>query len=95
MSNATFDNIEAARNDGFNSGTIAALACVTAQDSSVLWGEIVRAAGTQQILVHALTHEGDWEWGGFSKYVKTELPRGSLAAAKRAIKTATSKKVSS
>jgi hypothetical protein len=73
---------------GFNAGTIAALACVHAQDCGVLWGEIVRAAGTQQILIHALSNEGDWEWGGFAHYANHELGRAEVAKARRVVRAA-------
>lgn len=82
------DPIEAARDEGFTMGTIAALACVRAQDSGVLWGEIVRAAGTQAILRHALTNEGDWTWGGFDYYAVAELGQEEVTKARRAVSAA-------
>jgi hypothetical protein len=79
------DPIRAARDEGFNMGTIAALACVRAQDSAVLWGEIVRAAGTQEVLRHALRNESDWAWGGFDRYAVTELGQQEVTEARRAV----------
>lgn len=69
-------------NTGFNAGTIAALAVVRAMDCGVTWREIVEAAGTHQVLVHALTNEGDWEWGGFDHYAKRELPVSAVKKAR-------------
>jgi hypothetical protein len=79
---------KAAETRGLNAGTIAALACVRAQDCEVLWGEIVRAAGPQEILIHALTHEGDWEWGGFSHYANRVLGTAEVAKARRVVRAA-------
>jgi hypothetical protein len=80
-----YDPIKAARNDGFNMGTIAALACTFAQGAETLWGEIVRAAGTQDVLRHALTNDGDWEWGGFHRLAVAELGQREVSKARRAV----------
>lgn len=82
------DAFQQARSEGFNQGTIAALGVITAMDCGVTWGEVVRAAGTQEILRHALTEEGDWEWAGFKRYAKNELGRAEIAKARRAVKRA-------
>lgn len=79
--------IKAAHHDGFTMGTIAALGVVTAYDNPTIWKDIVRAAGTQEILQRALTEEGDWEWAGFAKYAVTELGRKEVAKAKRAVRS--------
>ena len=82
------DAFQQARDEGFNAGTIAALAVITAMDCGVTWAEVVRAAGTQQILRHALTNEGDWEWAGFKKYAVKELGSAEVAKARRATRGA-------
>jgi hypothetical protein len=80
------DAYRMARDEGFLMGTIAALACTHAQGADTLWGEIVRAAGTQDVLRHALTHEGDWTWGGFDRHAVAELGRDEVARARRAVR---------
>jgi hypothetical protein len=52
---------------------VAACAVIYAQGLAATWAEVVRTAGVQKVLVHALTHEGDWEWGGFAVYARKEL----------------------
>jgi hypothetical protein len=79
------DAYRLARDEGFLMGTVAALACTHAQGADTLWGEIVRAAGTQDVLRHALTHEGDWTWGGFDRHAVAELGRDEVARARRAV----------
>lgn len=67
------EDIKAARDQGFSAGTVAALAVVHGMGHAVCWGQIVRAAGAQAILQHALGNEGDWAWAGFSKLAEQEL----------------------
>ncbi len=71
-------------NSGFNGGTIAALAILYAHGEPVAWREIVEAAGVHEILVHALTNEGDWEWAGFQKFAKAELGQPAVTKARAA-----------
>lgn len=82
------DPIKAARDEGFNAGIVAALAVVKVMDCGVTWAEIVRAAGTQQVLRHALREEGDWEWAGFQRYAVAELGREEVAKARRVVNAA-------
>jgi hypothetical protein len=61
--------LKAARDEGFNAGTIAALAVLAAHDSEVQWREVLHAAGEAQVLYHAAHVEPeDWKWAGFSRY---------------------------
>lgn len=69
-------------NDGFNAGTIAALGILHAHDDPVAWREIVEAAGTHSVLVHALVEGDDWEWAGFAKYAKEELGQAAVSKAR-------------
>lgn len=82
---AKCDPIKAARDEGFNAGTIAALAVVRIMDCGTAWGEIVRAAGTQGVLRHALRNEDDWKWAGFDHYAINELGRAEVARARHAV----------
>ncbi|WP_242898967.1 hypothetical protein [Stenotrophomonas maltophilia] len=62
--------------DEFLAGICVALQCVTAQDSGVLWAEIVRAVGVDDLLQYATFIEpAEWDLAGFSKYASTELHR--------------------
>ncbi len=70
--------------DEFLAGVCVALQCVTAQDSGVLWAEIVRAVGVDDLLQYAAFIEPEeWDLAGFSKYASTELhrrkPRGKAS----------------
>jgi hypothetical protein len=68
--------IEKLRNDKFSAGICVALQCVTAHDDGVLWAEIVRTAGIEEMLDYAALVEPDeWELAGFRKYAKRELRR--------------------
>lgn len=61
--------LKAARDWGFNAGTVAALAILAAHDSEVQWHEVLHAAGEDQVLHHAAHVEPeDWKWAGFAKY---------------------------
>ncbi|WP_206746958.1 hypothetical protein [Stenotrophomonas maltophilia] len=62
--------------DEFLAGVCVALQCVTAQDSGVLWAEIVRAVGVDDLLQYATFIEpAEWDLAGFSTYASTELNR--------------------
>jgi len=62
--------------DEFLAGVCLALQCVTAQDSGVLWAEIVRAVGVDDLLQYAtFTEPAEWDLAGFSTYASTELNR--------------------
>ncbi|WP_433897363.1 hypothetical protein [Stenotrophomonas geniculata] len=62
--------------DDFLAGICVALQCVTAQDSGVLWAEIVRAAGVDDLLQYATFIEpAEWDLAGFRTYASTELGR--------------------
>jgi hypothetical protein len=74
--------LDDARDVGFTMGTIAALAVIYGADNPVTWAEVLRCAGVQKVLRHALTHEGDWEWGGFAKYAANEVDPKELRSAK-------------
>ena len=79
-------------NDGFNGGTIAALAILYAHGEPVAWREIVEAAGTHEILVHALTEEGDWEWAGFAAFAVSELGQNTVTKARATARRVRAKK---
>lgn len=60
----------------FLAGICVALQCVTAQDSGVLWAEIVRAVGVDDLLQYATFIEPEeWDLAGFSTYASIELGR--------------------
>ncbi|HGM6720242.1 TPA: hypothetical protein ACKQC2_001083 [Stenotrophomonas maltophilia] len=62
--------------DEFLAGVCVALQCVTAQDSGVLWAEIVRAVGVDDLLQYAtFTEPAEWDLAGFSTYASIELNR--------------------
>lgn len=62
--------------DEFLAGICVALQCVTAQDSGVLWAEIVRAVGVDDLLKYATFIEPEeWDLAGFSTYASIELGR--------------------
>ncbi|WQI19802.1 hypothetical protein U2S91_16865 [Stenotrophomonas maltophilia] len=62
--------------DEFLAGICVALQCVTAQDSGVLWAEIVRAVGVDDMLQYATFIEPEeWDLAGFSTYASIELGR--------------------
>lgn len=62
--------------DDFLHGVCIALAVVKSMDAAVLWGEIVRAVGTDDILQFAAFIEPEeWELAGFAKYAMGELRR--------------------
>lgn len=67
---------EHAEGDEFLAGVCVALQCVTAQDSGVLWAEIVRAVGVDDLLQYATFIEPEeWDLAGFSTYASIELGR--------------------
>lgn len=67
---------EHAEGDEFLAGVCVALQCVTAQDSGVLWAEIVRAVGVDDLLQYATFIEpAEWDLAGFGTYASTELNR--------------------
>ena len=64
-----------ATND-FNAGICVALQVVAAADSGVIWAEIVKAAGVDELLNYAANEEPDeWDLAGFAKYARIELKR--------------------
>lgn len=76
---------KAIRNEGFTMGIICALAVVRGYDNPTMWKEIIRTAGPQEVLQHAMVNEGDWDWGGFERYAVPELGREEVDKARRAI----------
>lgn len=78
--------LKAARNDGFNSGTVAALGVITAHGDGVIWAEVVQAAGMREVVRHAKKNQGDWAWAGFKQFARAELGadvvRNALSKAK-------------
>jgi hypothetical protein len=75
-----------ARDIGFSEGTIAALACVQAQDQQVLWKEIVIANGRDKLFEHAIKNDGDWRWAGFHQYAEQSFGKEFTKEAKRKAK---------
>jgi len=72
-----------AKDGGFNSGTVAALAILRAHDSEVQWHEVLQAAGADKVLYYAAHIEPeDWQWGGFA-YYKMRKPKKRAALASR------------
>lgn len=65
--------LKAARNEGFNAGTIASLAVVAVHDSPVIWHDIVRAAGPEELIKYAKKDQGSWSWAGFKAYARSEF----------------------
>ncbi len=69
----TADLAEAAKLREFYTGVCVALTAITADDSPVVWVEIVRSCG-DELLYHAAHVEPDeWELAGFAKYAWSEL----------------------
>ncbi len=67
---------EHGESDEFLAGVCVALQCVTAQDCGVLWAEIVRAVGVDDLLQYATFIEpAEWDLAGFSTYALPELNR--------------------
>lgn len=67
----------------FKAGICVALQAITACDNGVLWSELVRACGTDEMLYYAAHVEpAEWELAGFAKYARAEL--GKKKPAKRA-----------
>jgi len=65
------------RDDGFMSGTCAALAVVTAHGEATVWREIVKAVGADSLLNYAANvNPEDWDLAGFNKYAQAELGKG-------------------
>jgi hypothetical protein len=63
--------------EGFMAGACAALAVVTLHYDSVIWSEIIRSVGIDDLLNHAANvNPQDWDLAGFSKYAQAELGRG-------------------
>lgn len=64
------------RKDDFLAGICVALTAVVAFDSPVLWAEIVRSAGIDNMLNYATFVEPEeWELAGFAKYARSSLHR--------------------
>lgn len=60
--------------DEFLAGICVALQCAAAAGCEVLWGEIVRTAGVNEILHYAANVEPcEWEMAGFSRLARQEL----------------------
>jgi hypothetical protein len=74
------------RDAGFFDGIIAALGVVRILDQPTIWKDIVKTAGVEQVLKHALSEEGDWSWAGFEEYAYTELGEAAVLAAIEASK---------
>jgi len=57
--------------DDFFAGICVALQIITSMDNSVLWDEVVRAAGQERLLQYAtFTEPDEWELAGFQKYAR-------------------------
>lgn len=76
----SIDARKAAADAEFKTGICVALQAITARDDGVLWAEIVRACGVDDLLYHAAHIEPDeWELAGFAKYARDELGRDKPA----------------
>lgn len=65
-----------ARRDDFLAGICVALQCVAASTDGVLWTEIVRTAGEDDLLHYAACVEPEeWELAGFRMFARRELRR--------------------
>lgn len=72
---------EAARSEGFNAGTVAALAVLRLYDNEVQWREVLEAAGSGPVLQYAAHIEPeDWTWAGFDKYIGKKPKRDDAPA---------------
>ncbi|WP_186077525.1 hypothetical protein [Burkholderia gladioli] len=79
----------AARDDGFFAGVCVALQVITAFDQGVMWAELVRACGTDELLQYAAHVEPEeWQLAGFEKYAFNELRKKKPKAAARASQAA-------
>ncbi|WP_186101429.1 hypothetical protein [Burkholderia gladioli] len=88
VSPATADE-RAARDDGFFAGVCVALQVITAFDQGVMWAELVRACGTDELLQYAAHVEPEeWQLAGFEKYAFNELRKKKPKAAARASQAA-------
>lgn len=75
------DAVKEAERKSFNAGVCVSLACVMAQDSGVLWKEIVRTCGEDELLRYAAIEEPEeWQLAGFAKYARNELRRNKPRA---------------
>lgn len=62
--------------DSFLQGVCVSLAVITAHDNGVMWAELVRTVGVDELLNYAAHVEPDeWELAGFSIYADSELNR--------------------
>ncbi|WP_244119442.1 hypothetical protein [Burkholderia gladioli] len=85
---ATADE-RAARDDGFFAGVCVALQVITAFDQGVMWAELVRACGTDELLQYAAHVEPEeWQLAGFEKYAFNELRKKKPKAGARASQAA-------
>lgn len=76
---AAGDALKAARDEGFDAGTVAALAILRAHDSETQWFEVLQGAGEARVLYHAAHVEPDaWKWAGFAQY-KLSKPKKRAA----------------
>ncbi len=65
--------IKKAQNDGFNLGTMAALAVVRNSGQSTVWAEIVRCGGLEELVRFAKKDQGSWSWAGFKSWARSEF----------------------
>ncbi|WP_257819804.1 hypothetical protein [Burkholderia glumae] len=78
-----------ARDDGFFAGVCVALQVITAFDQGVMWAELVRACGTDELLQYAAHVEPEeWQLAGFEKYAFNELRKKKPKSAARASQAA-------
>ncbi|WP_208455243.1 DUF3850 domain-containing protein [Burkholderia gladioli] len=69
----------------FFAGVCVALQVITAFDQGVMWAELVRACGTDELLQYAAHVEPEeWKLAGFEKYAFDELRKKKPKAAARA-----------
>ena len=68
----------------FRTGICVGLQVLTGFDQCVMWGELVRTAGVDEMLHHAANVEPcEWELAGFAKYALKELKRRKPRPAKQ------------
>ncbi|WP_186269985.1 hypothetical protein [Burkholderia gladioli] len=73
----------------FFAGVCVALQVITAFDQGVMWAELVRACGTDELLHYAAHVEPEeWQLAGFEKYAFNELRKKKPKAAARASQAA-------
>ncbi|AJX00898.1 hypothetical protein BM43_3025 [Burkholderia gladioli] len=73
---STVPGERSARDDGFFAGVCVALQVLTAHDQGVIWKDIVKACGVDELLQYAANIEPEeWELAGFKHFARGELGR--------------------